>query len=511
VADDPYLPPAALLLRGLGITVDDLAQPRALVSGPFLRHLISALAAAAPFDAGHYAAANPDVAAAVKAGRIASLHHHFVTQGYFEGRTPCAHGAAGHAAAAAAWERAAAMAAGQFRSGLHVRLHARSVEQAWVQAFRPPLVAPPPLGFRGGPVLTDSAEDRRLRHTRYGQPVDSFDVTAAIGMALDVEATYAGPAYHHFGHILSEMVHRIIPGRRMFGCDRWLLVGTIGERPLTGFAELPQVQQDILHFLELPPERVHVAHQDMRVRTLHVVEAGSDFGFGPKPGYLRDLRAFSLPRLDRLHGDEPGFPRIYVSRSGIAHGGNFLGERYLERLLEDEGYAVVQPERLPFTRQMDLYRKAELVLFPEGSACHGVELLGEGMMGRCVLLVRRENHRHIFERVLAPRAASFAAFSGAIPLGTIVAHPVDGSPLDHLGVALFDLEALQEFLRAEGLARLPTLDRRRYFEAAAADLAGYVRHHGDAGSALLPGAVAALHEGFSREAQKQLRMSAGAG
>ena len=41
------------------------------------------------FDADYYRRANPDLAAAEKAGQIASLHDHYLEHGYFEHRLPC--------------------------------------------------------------------------------------------------------------------------------------------------------------------------------------------------------------------------------------------------------------------------------------------------------------------------------------------------------------------------------------------------------------------------------------
>lgn len=58
------------------------------VSTSFLRFLISELAARLPFDETYYANTYPDVAEAVRRGQISSLHHHFYTTGYFEGRKP---------------------------------------------------------------------------------------------------------------------------------------------------------------------------------------------------------------------------------------------------------------------------------------------------------------------------------------------------------------------------------------------------------------------------------------
>ncbi len=84
-----YLPPLSLVLAGLGICELDLVQPQVTVASSFLRFIFNELARLMPFDPAYYAAANPDVEAARLAGDVASLHDHFVTQGYMERRAPC--------------------------------------------------------------------------------------------------------------------------------------------------------------------------------------------------------------------------------------------------------------------------------------------------------------------------------------------------------------------------------------------------------------------------------------
>jgi hypothetical protein len=85
----PYLPPVSLVLAGLGVTELDLGKTQVTVSACFLRFLIGELARAMPFDGAFYSASNPDVEAARLAGDVASLHDHFIAQGYFEHRAPC--------------------------------------------------------------------------------------------------------------------------------------------------------------------------------------------------------------------------------------------------------------------------------------------------------------------------------------------------------------------------------------------------------------------------------------
>ncbi|MBV9734809.1 MAG: hypothetical protein JO209_02785 [Acidisphaera sp.] len=83
-----YLPPIAVILKGLGLAALPAHAETVSVDGAFLRFLIGEILRATPFDRRFYALQYPDVEAARLAGDVPSLHEHFLRQGYFEGRLP---------------------------------------------------------------------------------------------------------------------------------------------------------------------------------------------------------------------------------------------------------------------------------------------------------------------------------------------------------------------------------------------------------------------------------------
>jgi hypothetical protein len=86
-----YLPHIDMFLRALRINKERLgSKTKIAIDAKLLRHLLQALAEAAPFSDEFYLRNNPDVAEAHAAGQIESLHAHFVEQGYFEGRSGAA-------------------------------------------------------------------------------------------------------------------------------------------------------------------------------------------------------------------------------------------------------------------------------------------------------------------------------------------------------------------------------------------------------------------------------------
>ncbi len=82
-----FLPHIDQLLKSLRITRERLSsRSKIAVDTRLLRALLQSLAAQAPFDQEFYLKANPDIAAAFRAGQIPDLHVHYIENGYFEGR-----------------------------------------------------------------------------------------------------------------------------------------------------------------------------------------------------------------------------------------------------------------------------------------------------------------------------------------------------------------------------------------------------------------------------------------
>lgn len=355
---------------------------------------------------------------------------------------------------------------------MRAQLASHVFDNARVLAFQHPLVAPPPLGFRGGPVIADPAH-AQLRHTRYWQPVDSFLNDAKFATVIPDELQYAGPIYHHFGHYMSEMAHRFLPTIKRFDPKRWLFVGPEQASAPDAQHNFPTFLKEVLSFFGIGHEKITVINQNSIIRSLGIVEQGSDFGGGPKPGYLGDLRDFSEPRLNEYPSPSAVSKKVYVSRRHMPVSGSFLGERYLEELLEDEGFVIYFPEKHSLIHQMKTYSASEVLVFSEGSACHGTELLGEQALNRCYLLVRRADHKDIFSRVLSPRSQHFAIFEDTFYLGSIVGRKGEAVSGYH-GVSVFNCDSLIASLRENRIARLDSFDKSRFLDSVERDMGRYI-------------------------------------
>lgn len=81
------IPNGRILLAGLGLNLERFRTgSKAAISLPVLKAVLSAAAAALPFDEEFYLDTYQDVREAHEAGKIKDVHAHFVETGYFEGR-----------------------------------------------------------------------------------------------------------------------------------------------------------------------------------------------------------------------------------------------------------------------------------------------------------------------------------------------------------------------------------------------------------------------------------------
>ena len=340
--------------------------------------------------------------------------------------------------------------------------------------------------FLGGPVLGDDPDSLRLRHTRRHTPVDEFAPALVDPQPLVGSYAYLGIAFNHFGHAMSEMIHRIVPTRQLAFNPRWLIVTARGANPT--FTALPSVSRTILALFGIDETNCTVLASDAIVEELLIVEAGSDLVGGPKPWYRDLMRGFVPGLLPCTTATYPA--RIYVSRSGLDTESGFLGERVLERLLAGAGFHILHPERLSLRDQIAHYAAAQVLIFAEGSACHGVELFGADGLAHTILLNRRNKARNPFAGVLASRSRRFDEFAGNPLLGS--AHRGDGGvPLLHRGVTALALRELAAFLDTAGVARLGELPHADYLAAAQADLDRYLTSAAPP-ARVVPGAAAAL-------------------
>jgi len=316
--------------------------------------------------------------------------------------------------------------------------------------------------FNGGVLLPNSFPE--LRHLRYNHPVDKLPSEGSFNNYDSNAYNYVGPIYHDFGHTLAEFVHRIIPSRQLKNGLPNLFIATVNSPKK--FLDYPDYILEIYKFLGVNELNSTIVSTPTTVKSLTMTSQGSNLGWGPSEEYLKMLGEYSIPKLNEIYEGESRWDLVYVSRSSYRLG-SYLGESYVEKFLENQGYYIFKPENFSFSFQMDVYRKADKIIFTEGSACHGVELLGRNI-GECTYINRRASHNEIFKRVLSPRASKFNSLNNNYFLGSLQIN--NGNLIERCGITLFHEESLKCLLKNS----FNLINLKCYIDAAEFDLQQYI-------------------------------------
>jgi hypothetical protein len=245
--------------------------------------------------------------------------------------------------------------------------------------------------YCGGVLFEDPERQPQLRHFRGDRAIDR-PLTGWADPQRPVQSQsgrlfWCGPLAFHFGHQIADFGSRVLLASLdpRGGALLWL-----PWRAASSWDELLPWQRSLLSYLN-PGNKPHlIATEPLHVSELVVV-----------PQQARMRAAPSLAHLEALGWCEqrirPQPARVvYVSRTRFAactsaHTllGAFGAEALLEQLLQERGVQVVHPETLPLEQQLAVYLGAETLIVAEGSAQHGLELLGFHRHKRVVVICRR--------------------------------------------------------------------------------------------------------------------------
>jgi|GEM_PF-1141642 len=368
-------------------------------------------------------------------------------------------------------------------------LHAAWLRQAVVLPVGPGSV---PAAVRGGVLAPRCAPEylhQRRVSLRDGPTTNTLlppaDEAGDRAPHLPGRHLYGGPLLGHFGHFVSESSHRLWAYRlHREAIDQVLVLPcpqpTTSQTP-AAYTELAPFQRQTLALFGIPAERVRFVNAPTRVERLLVPEQASLFGgaLAPPSAYL-DLLGDNAERF--FAGYRPrrtAYPeRLYVGRSHLVHQGGIAGEAYLERLLVAEGFTLFRPEEHDLFEQLTHYRHARLCLFTEGSALHGLELLGRlGHSPTVAVLGRRPLNEPQWRRILLPRTPGYAYCAPVLTLPALAFNRVVNRPVDWNALSLIhELDRLLGFLREYLGVRLTNFDRNRFHLEEAADVARHLLH-----------------------------------
>jgi hypothetical protein len=212
-----------------------------------------------------------------------------------------------------------------------------------------------------------------LSHYRYGAPVSVMKIHSYFCDDPDVRTIeepviYGGPLFRHFGHALSESIHRLWPRF----ASKELAGAKVAFSVINNTKVMPYVVE-ALNLHGISRSEVIRIDEDIRFRRLFVGPQARQMA-GPTliPGYQKMLDS----SLERRLPPPGGGRHLYVSRLHHHHTGSFFGESFVETALAAEGFEIIYPEHHTVTELVTMLRASSVAVFAEGSAIHALELCG---------------------------------------------------------------------------------------------------------------------------------------
>lgn len=320
----------------------------------------------------------------------------------------------------------------------------------------------------GGPLWDGIDAPDFALHLRGGKPTGlAFQTSERQAQIVHGPTVWCGYAAANFGNFLAEYAPRLLAGATVIPNARFLFLLPPG----VPHAGLRSWFWQVLAWFGIKGEQVVFCGSDpLVVDELHVFPQGEYMGTGgePSPEYLDLLDGNTESRGLRVGGDEP----VYVSRAGMGHRA-LGGELYLEEVLARVGVRTVRPESLSIAEQLATYAAAGTLVFAEGSAVHGRQLLGR-RAGTEAVLMRRKGQRFC-RRALEPRCDRLRYLDAIDASIHFSFDPITGKPAPYSAFPLTNGERLVEEFRSIGVDLSPIWSERRFRRQLEADLDNWAR------------------------------------
>lgn len=197
-------------------------------------------------------------------------------------------------------------------------------------------------------------------------PLSAADASNA--KVVDEPTIYGGLLFRHFGHSLSESIHRLWP---RFAVRE--LAGAKVAFSLVNGAKLMPYVVEALNLHGIPRRNIIRIEHTTRFRQLFVGPQARQMA---GPTIIQDYQTMLDRPLARWLPPPGGDRRLYISRMHHHHTGSFYGESLIEQLLANVGFEIVYPEHHTLTQLVTMLRESSLSIFAEGSAIHALELCG---------------------------------------------------------------------------------------------------------------------------------------
>jgi capsular polysaccharide biosynthesis protein len=317
--------------------------------------------------------------------------------------------------------------------------------------------------FDGGPDWPDWDDPTPARHFRRDKPVDRRPtLSEAKPERLPGPAIWGGNLNPHFGHLIAEYAPRI-----------GFAAAALPQAPVLfqsfpGWTtdNLPGYVWEVLAYYGLPRDRVRLVDRPLLAESLHVWPQAEQLNQTqrPHPAWLA-----RLDRLAKAAALQPvPSPMLYVTRRGMiaAGSGGFAGEDYLVATLQRAGVTILDPARAPLRDQLSAYLGARQIVFAEGSALHGRQMLGR--LDQTITILNRTPKARLARAVLRPRVQALA-YIEATRQRIEMMRP-GGVVLSQKAVSLLDIDAVLQNFATLGVDLRADWDSQAFAQAERGDL-----------------------------------------
>lgn len=237
---------------------------------------------------------------------------------------------------------------------------------------------------RGGPDWPDFDRQTLVRFRRNDSPVDTRPRPQEPTQIIEERFAWGGPIVHHFGHQIADFSTRLLDTVSDFPATKIAFSVRVAS-PIMAATDFPNFFLEILSWYGIDIQKVVLIKEPIMVRDLLVFPQAEQIRSSPSEDYLDRLDALVAERL----GEVQKSGVVFVSRAGQR--ARFTGEAYLEQCLSRCGVRVIRPETMDLRSQLKAYCSASVLVFSEGSALHGAQLLGRNLATVVVLKRRPKN------------------------------------------------------------------------------------------------------------------------
>lgn len=345
---------------------------------------------------------------------------------------------------------------------------------------------------QGGPIWPDFGAQHGARFCFRGRPVDLAPKWQKPERRFRRPAIWGGYLSHEFGHLVAEHITRVLPASLARPNDLFAFTLPQGQSPET----LPDYLWQIFDWLAVPRASVRFVLRPSLAPELRVAPQGEMLGnLPPDPAYLD-----ALDTLPERHGLALGqsVPLLYVSRAGWAAKGRgaHLGEAYLVGLLRQLGVPVIDPATLSIRAQMQAYAQAAVLVFAEGSALHGRQLLGR--IDQEIHVLNRRPGGDLAHQPLAARCRRLVHHDVTAELLTVSGRVKTRIPkpreMRHLAASFYDIDALFAAFSGLGVALSRVWNMAAYRDAALSDALHWVLAHQAGAEQTLPNLIRIIEQ-----------------